>query len=110
MKLAAKALPTRGNNQRINCNGTENVSALVLLFSLACSTRCRLVLANPTLSRSLVTTYPAALIIVAVSATSLLAAGLISGQLGWPGGERLNGAPWWAWTGGVMGAIVVMCQ
>jgi transporter family-2 protein len=66
--------------------------------------------ANATLSKSLATTYPAALVVVAVSATSLLAAGLISGQLAWPSGERLNGTPWWSWTGGVMGATVVMSQ
>lgn len=66
--------------------------------------------ANATLSKSLATAFPAALIVVAVSATSLLAAGLISGQLVWPGGNRLAAVPWWAWIGGVMGATFVMSQ
>jgi len=39
-----------------------------------------------------------------------VAAGAVSGQLAWPGADKVAAAPWWAWTGGVMGAVFVLSQ
>ena len=36
--------------------------------------------------------------------------GLVSGQLAWPGADKLAAAPWWAWVGGVMGATFILSQ
>jgi bacterial/archaeal transporter family-2 protein len=27
---------------------------------------------------------------------------------GWPGSDRITGAPWWVWTGGLLGAFYVL--
>lgn len=66
--------------------------------------------ANSTLNKTLGQPFPVALIIVMVSATSLLIVGTLSGQFVWPEGEKWGGAPWWAWIGGMMGATFVMSQ
>lgn len=44
------------------------------------------------------TTISVALIIVTVSATSLLIAGSLSRQFVWPEEEKWGGVPWWAWV------------
>ena len=66
--------------------------------------------ANSTLAKQLGQPFVAALIIVAVSATGLLTAGLVTGQLQWPGADRFRDLPWWAWIGGLCGAVFVMSQ
>lgn len=66
--------------------------------------------ANATLSKSLGQPFVAALIIVIISATTLLLSGLVSGQLVWPEGHKWSAVPWWAWLGGTLGAVVVMSQ
>ena len=48
-----------------------------------------------------------ALISVTVS-TLTMAAGALVGRLGVPDGRALSAAPWWMWTGGVIGAFVVL--
>jgi transporter family-2 protein len=48
-----------------------------------------------------------ALISVAVS-TLTMVAGVLVGRLGAPDGRALSTAPWWMWTGGVIGAFVVL--
>lgn len=66
--------------------------------------------ANAALGKSLGQPLMAALVIVAVSATSLLVVGLVSGQIAWPEPGRAAAVPWWAWLGGMMGALFVMSQ
>ncbi len=66
--------------------------------------------ANASLNKALQQPFAAALTIVAVSFTTLLVSGLVSGQLAWPGSEKIAGVPWWAWFGGVFGATYVMSQ
>ena len=53
---------------------------------------------------------PAAVAIGVVAVVTYLAAGAVSGQLAWPGPERIAAAPWWAWMGGVLGAVFVLSQ
>ena len=52
----------------------------------------------------------AALLSVAVSAAALVAGGLASGRMTLPSRDQLAAAPWWAWTGGVLGASIVLGQ
>lgn len=66
--------------------------------------------ANATLSKQLQQPFFAALVVVTVSATSLITAGLVSGQLGWASLDKSAEVPWWAWIGGMMGATFVMSQ
>jgi transporter family-2 protein len=42
-----------------------------------------------------------------VGTLALLAATLLFAR-GWPGSERLTGAPWWVWLGGLLGAFYVL--
>ena len=64
---------------------------------------------NSTLGKA-IGPMPAAVAIGVVATLSYLVAGAASGQLAWPGVEKVAGAPWWAWTGGVMGAVFVLSQ
>jgi transporter family-2 protein len=65
---------------------------------------------NATLAKALGQPFAAALLVVAVSATTLLLAGLASGRLALPGAEEAARVPWWAWFGGSLGACLVMAQ
>jgi len=53
---------------------------------------------------------PAAVAIGFVALLAYFAAGAVSGQLAWPGAVKIAAAPWWAWTGGLMGAAFVLSQ
>jgi transporter family-2 protein len=52
----------------------------------------------------------AAIVIGMVTTVSAVVFGLVSGQLIWPGAEKLAAAPWWAWFGGAIGAVFVLSQ
>jgi len=49
---------------------------------------------------------------VAVYLTGLVGVGLVMAAAGvaWPGWGKAADAPWWAWTGGVLGATYVMAM
>ncbi|HEY7033211.1 MAG TPA: DMT family transporter [Thermomicrobiales bacterium] len=49
----------------------------------------------------------AALISSTISACSLLLYSLIVVRKPWPESAQLTAAPWWLWTGGLMGAVYV---
>jgi transporter family-2 protein len=49
----------------------------------------------------------AALVSFAVGTLALLLLVLVAFR-GWPGSSELAGAPWWVWTGGVLGAFYVV--
>lgn len=66
--------------------------------------------ANSSLGKALDNKFAAALCIIAVSASTILVAGVVSGKLGVPGMDKVAGVPWWAWTGGVLGAAFVLSQ
>lgn len=66
--------------------------------------------ANGTLGKTLQQPFLAALMIVSISATSLLIAGSVSGHLAWPESGKWSELPWWAWVGGICGATFVMSQ
>ena len=53
---------------------------------------------------------PAAVAIGLVAVLTYLVVGAVSGQLAWPGAGKMAAAPWWAWTGGVLGAMFVLSQ
>jgi bacterial/archaeal transporter family-2 protein len=63
---------------------------------------------NATLGKMLGQPFVAALVIVAVSFTSLLVCGLVLGQLALPESGRVGQVPWWGWVGGALGAFYVM--
>jgi transporter family-2 protein len=66
--------------------------------------------ANATLSKTLGQPFLAAILILAVSATGFLVAGLAAGQLSWPEAAAWGRLPWWAWIGGLFGATVLASQ
>jgi bacterial/archaeal transporter family-2 protein len=49
----------------------------------------------------------AALISFAVG-TAVLLAVMVGGYRNWPNIDRIAGAPWWVWTGGLLGAFYVL--
>ncbi len=53
---------------------------------------------------------PAGVASVLGTAVCLSLLGLALGGLSWPTAERASGAPWWAWPGGIMGAVVIAAQ
>jgi transporter family-2 protein len=65
---------------------------------------------NTALNKALDRPFVAGLIVTAVSFTSLLVAGLVSGRLGLPLPGPLAAVPWWGWIGGGLGAIYVLAQ
>lgn len=66
--------------------------------------------ANASLSKAVQQPFLAALVVVAMSATSIAVAGLVSGRLGWPQAGAWGDVPGWAWIGGMFCAILVMSQ
>ena len=49
----------------------------------------------------------ATLVSFAVGTIALLVATLLFAR-GWPGSDRVGGAPWWVWVGGLLGAFYVL--
>ena len=54
--------------------------------------------------------FPAAVVIGLVATASAVAVGLASGRLALPAADKVAGAPWRAWVGGVLGATFVLAQ
>ena len=53
---------------------------------------------------------PAGLTSFAISIVSLLLLGVFIGGLTWPGTDKAAAVPWWAWLGGIMGAVMLAAQ
>lgn len=64
---------------------------------------------NATLGKS-IGQFPAAVVVGLVVTTTTLTVGLVAGGLAWPAADKVAGTPWWAWVGGVLGAIFVLSQ
>jgi len=64
---------------------------------------------NSTLGKS-IGQFPAAVVIGLIATGSAVAFGLVAGGLAWPAADKVAGAPWWAWVGGVLGATFIMAQ
>jgi bacterial/archaeal transporter family-2 protein len=62
---------------------------------------------NAQLARWIDSPLRASLVSFAVGTLVLLVAA-IPLLRGWPGGDRLSGAPWWIWIGGALGAFYVL--
>ena len=45
-----------------------------------------------------------------IGISTLLAVGAVSGQLGFPASGKTIQAPWWAWLGGICGAMSLLSQ
>src|SRR5438105_3228783 len=45
-----------------------------------------------------------------IGVSTLLAVGVVFGQLGFPTSGKTLQAPWWAWLGGVCGAMALLSQ
>jgi transporter family-2 protein len=77
----------------------------------ACSGLLNAVLAgcNSTLGKS-IGQMQAAVVIGLVTTATAVVFGVVSGQLAWPGADKLAAAPWWAWVGGVLGATFILSQ
>ena len=54
--------------------------------------------------------FQAGLVSFVVGIMVFVVAGVVTGRLDWPGATRMAALPWWAWTGGLMGAVFVMTQ
>lgn len=65
---------------------------------------------NATFGKSL--GMPVAGGIVSLLSAAAIAAvvGATTGHLHWPSSESFRGMPWWAWTGGMFGALLVVAQ
>ena len=66
--------------------------------------------ANAGLGKALDNKLAAGAAILAINMAIMLLAGAVSGQLGWPGLQRIAGAPWWAWTGGLLATVFILAQ
>ena len=65
---------------------------------------------NAGLGKALDNKFVAGVVVSTVGLIAMLAAGAVSGQLGWPGLARAAAAPWWAWTGGLLGVAFILVQ
>lgn len=65
---------------------------------------------NATLAKTLSQPFAAGLVVVSVSATTLLITGLVTGRLQLPSYEQAAQVPWWAWLGGTLGALLILSQ
>lgn len=65
---------------------------------------------NATLSKNLNQPFATAIVVALTSATTLLAVGLISGRFALPSAGDIRAVPLWAWTGGVLGAVLILSQ
>jgi len=65
---------------------------------------------NATLSKTLAQPMTAGLIVQLVTIVALVAAGLVYGGLGWPTTDKFGQLPWWAWLGGLGGAMILLAQ
>ncbi|AWN43715.1 DMT family transporter [Methylobacterium durans] len=65
---------------------------------------------NAMLARTFAQPFAAGLVVSTVTGATLLVAGLVSGRLSLPSAEQALQAPWWAWIGGALGALVVLSQ
>lgn len=62
--------------------------------------------ANAQLAKALGQPWWAAVAVYVTGLCAALAAIVVAG-VGWPGWDKAAGAPWWAWTGGLLGAAYV---
>ena len=62
------------------------------------------------LSRSLGEPFAAALVSLMIGAATIIAIGLVTGRLHLPSADGSADMPWWAWLGGVVGALVILSQ
>jgi bacterial/archaeal transporter family-2 protein len=51
-----------------------------------------------------------AVISLSIGITTLLVAGLMLGQLGFSSSGKAGEGPWWAWLGGICGAVALLSQ
>ncbi|SFE91329.1 DMT family transporter [Methylobacterium sp. yr596] len=65
---------------------------------------------NATLAKTSAQPFFASLVVVAVSGVALLVTGLVTGRLSVPSYEQATQIPWWAWCGGVFGAVITLSQ
>lgn len=66
--------------------------------------------ANAGLGKALDNKFAAGAAILAINTAVMLLAGAASGQLSWPGLQRMAAAPWWAWTGGLLATVFILAQ
>ena len=66
--------------------------------------------ANAGLGKAFDNKIMAGVAIVVCNLVAMTLVGLVAGQLAWPGTQRIAGAPWWAWTGGVLGTLFILAQ
>jgi len=64
---------------------------------------------NAALGKSIGQMTAAAVVGLVIAASGLLF-GAVSGQLAWPGADKMHAAPWWAWFGGVIAAVFILSQ
>jgi transporter family-2 protein len=65
---------------------------------------------NTALNKALGQPFVTALVVTAVSFTSLFVTGLVSGRLGLPSPANVAAVPWWGWIGGALGAVYLLAQ
>ncbi len=65
---------------------------------------------NASLGKSLGNAFAAAIAIVAVSFTTIVIAGTVSGRLAMPEWRAVVATPWWQWAGGIFAALFVLSQ
>ncbi len=64
---------------------------------------------NATLAKGLGNPMLAGLVCFSLS-LAIFAASLFVRRGGWPEADAIKSVPWWAWAGGVLGAVIVLAQ
>ena len=65
---------------------------------------------NGTLNRALDAPAVVALLGLSLAFAAVAVAGFAFGKLAGPDAQRAAAAPWWAWAGGMLGAVVIIAQ
>jgi transporter family-2 protein len=77
------------------------LSGMLMVVQSAC---------NGALEKAIDRPVTVGMISLGVGITTLLAAGMILGQLALPSGDKTLQIPWWAWLGGACGAVALLSQ
>lgn len=65
---------------------------------------------NATLSKTLGQPFVTGIVVTLVGAATLLVVGLALGRLALPSVGDIRSVPLWAWTGGMLGALLILSQ
>jgi bacterial/archaeal transporter family-2 protein len=77
------------------------LSGMLMVVQSACNGMLEKIIERP---------VTVAVVSLGVGITALLLVGVVSGQLGFPTNGKTIQGPWWAWLGGLCGAMALLSQ